>query len=71
MKGKIVGTGQLVIKRKNQYIGCLCPDTKTVCDHRCPLFGEPEKQFAGKLVTLNLCHKTLEFEEFEDERWTE
>lgn len=59
-----------------------CPFDRTECGDWCPLFGEPyphtERRYpcdaldlsirlTGKTV-LSLCHKTLIFDEFTDER---
>jgi len=42
------------------------------CGDWCPLFGEPElvinEEKHTKLWQLNLCHRTLIFDEFTDER---
>ena len=73
MKGKIDTDGILFIERKQKndepfYSDQLCPFGRGNCGDWCPLFGEPERSFAGRGVKLQLCHRTLEFEELEDER---
>lgn len=71
MKGKITKSGYLVIMRRDTVIHCTCPyaaDTAGLCGDYCQFFGDPERSFAGREVKLQLCHRTLEFEELEDER---
>lgn len=79
MKGKIDKHGFLYIERNNQYKEQECPTQEEVtrCGDWCPLFGEPD--LIPKLIksesipeflknSLNLCHKTLYFDHFTDER---
>jgi len=84
MKAKINKSGFLEIKRKGKYKLQFCPFTfssdfsaeNRVCGDWCPLFGEPESillfdSIEGKtkqVWQLQLCHKTLQFEEIIDER---
>ena len=84
MKGKIDSDGFLNIIRNTNigeaYIMQFCPHVQgnapTGCGHWCPLFGEPEKfKFIKRIgddpfdgVELKLCHTSLRFDEFTDER---
>lgn len=82
MNGKLNENGLLLVERKGEYVTQLCPYTSfrhdggssaMGCGHWCPLFGEPESETSVSLGTtgrtlLPLCHKTLVFDEFTDER---
>ena len=60
--------------------GQICPfihpldNFELLCGDWCPLFGEPTQYYSDGVVVANgktlltLCHKTLVFDEFTDER---
>ena len=68
MKGIINEDGVLVICRKEKWVKQLCPFIagQFYCGEWCPFFSEPEEK-DGK-VYLELCRKTLIFDEFKDRR---
>jgi len=69
MEGKISKTGNLQIYRKNELSCCLCGFIDNhYCGDHCALFGEPTKLYDTKYVDLSLCHKTIRFTKFTDER---
>ncbi len=80
MKGKIDKEGLLLIERVGIYEKQGCPYKRSWCGDMCPLFGEPFTMIicgCGPSVDeivekqrwrLELCKKTLAFDEFEDER---
>ena len=81
MKGKILRDGRLILVRKGKDTVALCPLEKRggdafACNHFCALFSEPKvssffdpnKNAEITTTTLSLCHKTLKFDEFKDER---
>jgi len=78
MKGKIDKRGYLWILRDIYYKEEMCPirtpanKITFTCGDWCALFGEPElvinEEKHTKLWQLNLCHRTLIFDEFTDER---
>ena len=81
MKGKILRDGRLVLVRKGKDHVALCPFQRRdgdpcSCSHSCALFSEPKvssffdpnKNAEITTTTLSLCHKTLKFDEFKDER---
>ena len=82
MKGKIWIDGHLMILRGREMSPQNCPYAQrhTPCGDWCPLFSEPyphtERANPGldrRMVetgqtALSLCHKTLIFDEFTDER---
>lgn len=79
MKGMINEAGVLHIERKRDnnclsgsLIPARCPFDRTECGDWCPLFGEPypptECRNPFSFASLSLCHKTLIFDEFTDER---
>jgi hypothetical protein len=81
MEGKINKEGQLEIIKGGQILLQFCPFTKDFCSEDCALFGEPVPELGsyydknndvdyketGK-IELELCHKTLIFDKFTDER---
>ena len=79
MKGKIWINGHLMILRGREMSPQNCPYAPATCGDWCPLFGEPyphtcarsaldlSTELTGK-TALSLCHKTLIFDEFTDER---
>ena len=79
MKGKIWIDGHLMILRGREMSPQNCPYAPATCGDWCPLFGEPyphtcarsaldlSTELTGK-TALSLCHKTLIFDEFTDER---
>lgn len=77
MKGKIDKGGFLYIERAGEYVKQFCPFSAGSydCCHWCALFGEPDitdpngNQY--NIITLELCKKTLYFNEFTDERKAE
>lgn len=81
MKGKITKKGEFKIFRHDRYKvqNCLYTEQVTGCGDWCPQFGEPkesdtESRGSGeedwrRHTDLNICQgKTLEFNDFEDER---
>lgn len=68
MMGKLDYTGKFWIKRKNKWIAAWCPFTleDCQCGNHCALFEEPIYTPTG--IKIGLCHKTLVFDVFEDER---
>jgi len=68
MKGEITKNGTLVIYRSGKERRMSCPfvSSEATCGDWCPLFAEPAGNDKGAF--LELCHATLYFEEFEDER---
>jgi len=71
MKAKIYKNGNLLIERAGEFEKMLCPfEAEGYCGHWCPLFGEPyeDTTLGGKMISLSLCHKTLNFSELIDER---
>ena len=72
MKGKITNNGMLQIERVGKYVPQYCPveSDDGICGHWCPLFSEPYEDTTpgGKMISLSLCHKTLNFSELIDER---
>ena len=74
MKGKLTKDGALVINRAGKEREMSCPFVtgnaslvqEYTCGDWCPLFAEPAGNDKGAF--LELCHATLYFEEFEDER---
>lgn len=66
MIGVIDYTGGLYIKRRSKYQRQNCPYKRMQCSDACPLFGEPI--YHSKTVELKLCHATLIFETFKDDR---
>ena len=79
MNGKLNNKGLLEIYRApyRAHQGCACPFNTTtmlhnLCGDWCALFGEPElvinEEKHTKRWQLNLCHRTLIFDEFTDKR---
>ena len=84
MKGKIWIDGHLMILRGREMSPQNCPYAQrhTPCGDWCPLFGEPyphteranptngldRRMVETGHAALSLCHKTLIFDEFTDER---
>jgi len=84
MKGKIWIDGHLMILRGREMSPQNCPYAQrhTPCGDWCPLFGEPyphteranptngldRRMVETGHTALSLCHKTLIFDEFTDER---
>ena len=75
--GKITKSSGLMIKRKGKldFVACpFSPESGYHCGHWCALFGEPEPmiEYDGKRKVfkkkLDLCHKTIIFDELIDER---
>lgn len=80
MKGRIDKNGRLEILRAGRYEVAYCPYTPDkflitnyvqtgharFCGNWCALFGEPRQTTQG--TELELCSKTLVWEEFTDER---
>lgn len=76
MNGKIDSAGQLIIQRNGIEKPQYCPyrECGNRCGDWCPLFGEPELNLGHfpsihlNERSLRLCHTTLTFTEFTDER---
>jgi len=79
MKGRINREGRLVFVRGGNAHTTLCPFQPSLdvpCGIWCALFGDPKvskffdpnKNAETVTTTLSLCHKTLKFDEFKDER---
>ena len=72
MNGKINTNGNLCIGRAGIMAVQYCPFTNgepEFCGDWCPLFGEPvATSMIQDRFDLELCHRTLNFEEFTDER---
>ena len=79
MKGKIDSNGWLRIERGGKERLQECPYTQKTfqvnnrtmrepCGDWCPLFGEPKWEIDGKSAIIEVCHRTLFFDEFTDER---
>jgi hypothetical protein len=68
MRGKIDKNGFLHIERRGKMIMQRCPHSvQDGCGDWCPLFGEPEFISCGKEKRLELCGKTLIFDNLEKE----
>jgi hypothetical protein len=71
MKAKLDHYGLLLIERNGEMKEQFCPNsTSGRCGGWCPLFGEPKQpEFlenpSDKTILLDLCCKTLVFDEFE------
>lgn len=79
MKGRIDKHGNLVIVRGGEEVHQICrPGNGGLssclphCRHDCSLFGEPEWEMDEGIPTgrtlLQICKRTLTFDEFVDER---
>lgn len=82
LKGRITNAGSLAIKRGEKFELGECKIKGEICSHLCSLFGEPVKVNLSKCegfgqgkietnipaISLDLCTRTLLFEEFEDLR---
>jgi hypothetical protein len=75
MKGLIDKEGYLFLYRNKKLIRQYCNFTHGIsCGHNCSLFGEPEERIQIELkekkikTKLELCIKTIYFEDFNDER---
>lgn len=71
MNGKIDKQGRLFIERSSSFYkiqGCpLNPSGNDWCGNWCPQFSEPVKE--NRQTKIEICHgKTLDFNEFKDER---
>ena len=71
----IDNVGMLAIERGGEMKSQWCPfhnegeEPTLECGDWCPLFGEPVLPFSGEAtVELDICKKTLPFDEFTDER---
>ncbi len=68
MKGKIDRDGRLLLARPNTLNNMSCPKKFEACWDKCALFGEPGRDEKTGWTWLTLCHKSLSFDEFTDER---
>jgi len=71
MKGIIDNEGRLLIDRGQGPVYQKCPyGTLGECGHLCALFGDPEVAYTRPytLVKLEICRKTLDFDDFKDFR---
>ena len=68
MNGKLNSTGVLQIGRAGTLRSMFCPFTSEKCGDWCPLFGEPLPIEGTYGAIIELCHTTLQLEEFTDER---
>lgn len=83
MNGELGKTGILFIERKEVFVAMECKEGGGgTCSDHCALFGEPEIVSVTKIkplgrgsqeeiieeTAINLCCKTVQFENFEDNR---
>jgi len=71
-KGKLTKDGQLMIEKGGKIFLQECmKDDELICSENCVGFGEPmqhENGYGFPKWELEICEKTLTFDEFADER---